>query len=769
MSALRKSSLKSASGTQPPWKGEDLIETAKSFRGIMGTRMKALPQILELGNKTIARIMTNPTLLSRWVNQPGQMPKDLKALDLAPDDLLTCRRVLETELHLRFEEDWAWTAALPRSARQVLNRRLQRAIEQALLYWWEKPAQVQTIIREGKDNPYPLMAACLHNLPIKPETLMALCDDIAMVKPSRLDPDRVRAAAIGAMAIGERNGRWVHVLVRGKTGKHAPGPGKFLEDIARLLEPDKVQVKEVRDRLFRNETWRKLLPITPNHSRLTDTVQKDMIEKMYPCWPLAVQIIASRSERGGVTCTPKWMDFSRGRAAGNLRDRLMAPALLVPESIEQAIQKARINGRPLDELQKQALLQIFTSPISIITGKPGTGKTALCRVLAEIADNHNMEVRGYAPTGRAAKRLEIASGISSRTIHSSLLFGGHSWMGAMARSNDGTPIDIAVVDESSMLDTRMTDAVFTGARNGTVRLVLIGDPDQLPPVEGRKYFHSIIEMLAERDLVTHLTVVHRHDERTLNAGIIHDPAKKWRWGGTVLKAECSPMTRLDIPGEQDRSPRYDGLPDDLRDFVVQWVKERQGKDWQILAFTNNLVKLLNETVRLAVTGTSKPAFVAGDRIKQKVNDYDTDLRNGEQGIVIRQSPDGKTVSAQFEDGRTVQVSREYAVLNWEFAWASTIHSAQGGQWDDILLLLPSCDIHNPSINQEALYTAITRVAEGAVTILSDQPDLVVQAARKRRARQESSFRSLLEKMLRGNGEPKPAGPVQRDIRPVPIR
>ena len=740
---------------------EGIAEAAATFDEIVSRRLKTLQQLKTLSEKLKAKIVSCPGLLASWSSGARRMPKELRDLDLSADDLNSLQSVLSEELILKFENDWAWAKTVPPGARLLRSRKVQVELERALLYWWRSARKVRAIIRDAAVNPYPLMAACLNSSTIKPSDLLAACDALTGAKSTLLSERRVTAAAIGAMALAQRQGHWSHVIVLGHK-KKGTAPGQFLKAMVNLLEPNKIKRLALLMRLFKGARWRRLLPITPVNSGLADI---EAIQKMYPLWPFDIHIVTSSDNSGTVRCHPAWMRYARTRSAKRLIVRLHDKLPAISAAVEKAIKSADVNGKPLDPKQKEALRRVFALPVSVISGKPGTGKTAICRVIAEIAQATGLTVRGYAPTGRAAKRLEMLSGIESRTIHSALLPGGHARQGLMEL--DDEPLDIAVVDEASMLDTRMIDAVLAAAADGGARrLVLIGDPRQLPPVEGIEYFPSLIEVLAARGATTELDVVHRHDERTLDAGLVFDPKRKWRWGKTMIEAKCSAVTKNEVAGESAKA--YGQLPDDLREQVLNWVEEHRDGDWQILAFTNGMVELLNSVVRVAVTGGDKPGFVPGDRIKQRFNDYELDLRNGEQAIVTSVSVVGsKTITAQFEDGREITVTPEYARINWTFAWASTVHSAQGGQWDDILIVMPSCDANLTFINQASLYTAITRVANGTVTILSDEPEAVIDAARRRPVKKDQSFESLVGKIMRDLKLTPPPTTVKRSrTRPV---
>jgi exodeoxyribonuclease V alpha subunit len=162
----------------------------------------------------------------------------------------------------------------------------------------------------------------------------------------------------------------------------------------------------------------------------------------------------------------------------------------------------------LNEAQKQAVARAFRSPVSIITGGPGVGKTTVIGQIVAIAEHLNLSISLAAPTGRAAKRMAETSSLAAQTIHRLLKWDAqsHSFQHDPDRP---LPCRLLVVDEVSMLDVSLACSLFRAIAAGT-RVVLVGDRDQLPSVGPGSVLHDLIA--SERIPVTELTEIYRQSE-----------------------------------------------------------------------------------------------------------------------------------------------------------------------------------------------------------------------------------------------------------------
>ena len=135
--------------------------------------------------------------------------------------------------------------------------------------------------------------------------------------------------------------------------------------------------------------------------------------------------------------------------------------------------------------QREAVVRALTSGALVITGGPGTGKTTILRFIIRIMQNMGLSCELCAPTGRAAKRMTEATGVSARTIHRLLEY-GYGGEGFLRDEENPIETDLIIVDEMSMVDVQLMHALLRAVGSNT-RLLMVGDADQLPPVGADVY------------------------------------------------------------------------------------------------------------------------------------------------------------------------------------------------------------------------------------------------------------------------------------------
>ena len=185
-----------------------------------------------------------------------------------------------------------------------------------------------------------------------------------------------------------------------------------------------------------------------------------------------------------------------GRVASGL------PPIKVDAAVQWAEERA---GFAFADLQRTGLRSALSSKVSVLTGGPGTGKTTILRALVDILRAKKARVHLAAPTGRAAQRLTETTGGFATTIHRLLKFdaakGGFT-------ANEYAPLatDFLVVDEASMLDSRLASALLQAVPS-RAHVLLVGDTDQLPSVGAGNVLKDLIA--TERPAVTRLAVIYR--------------------------------------------------------------------------------------------------------------------------------------------------------------------------------------------------------------------------------------------------------------------
>lgn len=375
----------------------------------------------------------------------------------------------------------------------------------------------------------------------------------------------------------------------------------------------------------------------------------------------------------------------------------------VPAALRWAEERGGIRLTPA---QREALAVALCHKLTIITGGPGTGKTTLVRALLDMWERKGIQVRLAAPTGRAARRMEEASGRRASTLHRLLEYSPQK--GGFQRDRS-TPLalDALVVDEASMLDLELFGAVLD-ALPKEARLVLVGDVEQLPSVGAGRVLADLIGSAALS--VVRLDRVFRQDEAGL---IVHN--------AHGLLEGARPRTSSSPDGDFFLVERDD--PEAARRTVVHLVTKRIPDRWgltpdqiQVLAPMRKGscgTEALNEALRDALLGTAPETapgrletLRVGERVMQTRNDYDKDVFNGDMGVVTQWDPATRIATVCFEaPEREVDYTADErrALVS---AYAITIHKSQGSEYPAVVI--PILTQHFRMLQRNLLYTAITR-------------------------------------------------------------
>lgn len=366
-------------------------------------------------------------------------------------------------------------------------------------------------------------------------------------------------------------------------------------------------------------------------------------------------------------------------------------------------------GFVLAEEQRQAVKTALASPICIISGGPGTGKTSIQRIFLNIYRKAfpNADIICCAPTGRAARRLEQSTGLPACTVHKALnLTAGETNTLTIPEQVDA---DLVLVDEVSMLDMAMTWYLFH-ALPPMCRLVLVGDADQLPSVGPGAVLSEMLR--CGRIPMVMLDKVFRQSEGSL----IAENAQRIRHGDTSIQfdADFQFWSSADI----QQSAQW------LEKLYMQEV-DRYGVDNVALltpfrAKTETGVRSMNERLRALVNppGVNKPelflgqrVFRLGDKVMQTRNREE--VSNGDIGYIrkIERDNDGFLVEVDFHDDRIVSYEDNESLSHLDLAYATTIHKSQGGQYDSVLLSIQNC--HGRMLKRPLVYTGLTRAKRRA--------------------------------------------------------
>lgn len=436
---------------------------------------------------------------------------------------------------------------------------------------------------------------------------------------------------------------------------------------------------------------------------------------------LTVDMVANTAARlvmCGALDTYKGMAYrSSAAAAESLLARRICSLLagkrkLTPEDLPLRLdtleRRLKLN---LNDEQRAAVLTALTSPVSIITGGPGTGKTLTQRAILELYRELNPaeEVLCCAPTGRAARRMEEATGFPASTIHRA--FGIYAGDGYERCEPETPEAGLVLVDEASMIDAYLAEKMLSALSPGC-RLVLVGDCDQLPSVGPGAV---LSELIASGHIpVVCLERIYRQSRGSrivTNAKLIRSGNLALEYGEDFQFYESS---KLEHSAELLGKLYLRELDEFGVDNVVLLTPFRQ----KTATCVNALNSLLRDKVNPPGEGKSevshgKRRFRLGDKVMQLKN-YEQ-VSNGDVGYVTGIGSDGgdAVLTIDFGDGRLMEYSGDELDM-LTLAYASTIHKSQGSEYKSVIINLQCA--HSAMLVRPLIYTAVTRAKERVIIV-----------------------------------------------------
>ena len=418
-----------------------------------------------------------------------------------------------------------------------------------------------------------------------------------------------------------------------------------------------------------------------------------------------------------------------------------------PLGLDRQIQAiAKESGIEYSEEQTQAIREAATSGLLLITGGPGTGKTTILRGILELLGQNQLRCLLAAPTGRAAKRLTEVTGEDASTIHRLLEAGIDPATGKMFFARDAeNPLkcDAVIVDEMSMVDVSLLYSLLQAIPTGK-RLILVGDPDQLPPVGPGFPFG---DMLRSGSLPTvRLTEIFRQAQKSLivmnahrvNQGEMPDlkcvSSDFFFMRRTSEEAVCALIRDLCAT----RLPQKMGIPTDQIQVLSPTRKGAVG--------TMNLNRLLQAALNPQSPDKKERSygdyqFREGDRVMQIRNNYDilwkkadgsavgAGIFNGDVGRIQTIDPASETLTVLFDDRLAEYDFTQLGEL--EPAYAMTVHKSQGSEYRAVILTAWNGSPY--LLSRSILYTAITRARELLIIVGREETvGVMVENARKNR-------------------------------------
>ena len=463
-----------------------------------------------------------------------------------------------------------------------------------------------------------------------------------------------------------------------------------------------------------------------------------------------------REEIAGVdACYLADLYFAEAHVAQRLTE-MSQLEILPPKGLDKLIRNLeKEQGISYAPQQRNAVELAAGCQVMLLTGGPGTGKTTCLRAVMALFEVLGLKTALAAPTGRAAKRLSEACGAEAKTIHRLLETKLDVATGKLVFThNEYEPLDAdaVIVDETSMVDITLMSALLSALR-GDCRLVLVGDPDQLPSVGPGNLLGDLLR--SGRIPAVKLTDIFRQAQESdivinahkVNQGEFPDLRANRKDFYCVRRYDSAKASETIVELCRTGLPDKMGIPFNQVQVLTPTRKRGGG------------TASLNRAIQAAVNPPAKNKkervfgsfiFREGDRVMQIRNNYDVFWQNpatGEQDMgvfngdigIITAVDQGEAALVVDFDGRIVEYTGD--MLNeLEPAYAVTVHKAQGSEYRAVILAVS--DVPPGLLTRGVLYTAITRARE-LLIIVGDDKAVEQMVANNKQTRRYSGLRARL--------------------------
>lgn len=367
-------------------------------------------------------------------------------------------------------------------------------------------------------------------------------------------------------------------------------------------------------------------------------------------------------------------------------------------------------GIEYDQVQADAIRLSAMSKVMVLTGGPGTGKTTTTQGIIKSYQSYGLNILLAAPTGRAAKRLTETTNMEAKTIHRLLEYRPPE--GYLKNEINQLEGDVLIVDECSMIDIILMNSLLK-AIPPHMRLILVGDIDQLPSVGAGNVLMDIMESNVVE--VVRLTKIFRQAQTSriiMNAHRINEGKLPDISNGKdtdfffIEKMEAEDTLKEVVRLVSNNLPKHYGIPS--LDIQVLTPMQRG------VMGTMNLNLVLQEALNPNGEGLRRSGSIyrLNDKVMQVKNNYDKEVFNGDMGKISQVNLEDRSLCVDF-DGRLV----EYELSDLDeivHGYATTIHKAQGSEYP--IVIMPVLMNHYMMLQRNLIYTGITRAKKVCIVI-----------------------------------------------------
>lgn len=363
-----------------------------------------------------------------------------------------------------------------------------------------------------------------------------------------------------------------------------------------------------------------------------------------------------------------------------------------------------------DEVQADAIRQAAMAKVMVLTGGPGTGKTTTTQGIIAAYRAYGLRILLAAPTGRAAKRMTESTGLEAKTIHRLLECKPPQGY----QKNEENPLegDVLIIDECSMIDIILMNALLK-AIPAHMRLILVGDIDQLPSVGAGNVLRDIME--SGQFPVIRLTKIFRQAQTSriimnahnINSGKMPDISNGKNTDFFFIQKEEPEEAAAEIVKLVKKNlPRYYKVEPAMIQVLTPMQRGTVG--------AANLNLALQEAINPHGEGLRRSGFVfrVGDKVMQLKNNYDKEVFNGDIGRIVHVDLTERTLIVSFDDRQVEYDASELDEL--VHAYATTIHKAQGSEYP--IVVMPILMNHFVMLQRNLIYTGITRAKKILVIV-----------------------------------------------------